>query len=154
MTTKLLSLSLYLATLYLCLINNLYPNDALFLIASSNLLFNVTLALLGFQAVYLSFINRFKYRLSHRCVVFIAILLGLFGTAGFIYSSATNHFGPILPLDYLILIGLSTIYGICSLSHSHEPFKFKWPTFGWSLVRRLTVRVTAHIPRQRRPQTI
>jgi hypothetical protein len=119
MTTKLLSLVTASGITYVSLQSQLHSDDALFLVASGNLVINIGLGVVAALAIYLSFIKQFKYRQTYTATVAAAIGLIFIGFAGFAYSGIDYYFGIIKPLDYVILMQLGLIFGIYALSYKH-----------------------------------
>jgi hypothetical protein len=119
MTTKLLSSITASGIAYLILQSRLHSDDALFLVASGNIVINLGLGLIAGLAIYLSFIKKFKYRQAYLATLMAAVVLSVIGFAGFAYSGIDYYFGIIKPLDYVILMQLGMIFGICALSYKH-----------------------------------
>jgi hypothetical protein len=135
MTNKLLSVSMCLAILYMYVTNYLYPDDALFLVASPNLLFNAFLTTISIIGICLSFRTKLTRSWSYVLVALTALGLSLVGAAGFIYSIFTNNFRVLMPLDYLILSGLGIVYMIFTLTCQHQPLKVRFPSFSFGIIR-------------------
>jgi hypothetical protein len=93
MTTKLLSSITASGIAYLILQSRLHSDDALFLVASGNIVINLGLGLIAGLAIYLSFIKKFKYRQAYLATLMAAVVLSVIGFAGFAYSGIDYYFG-------------------------------------------------------------
>jgi hypothetical protein len=139
MIRKGLSLVTAAGILYVYLQSQLHSTDALFLVTSDNLAVNAGLVSVAGAAVYISFMERFKTWRSYLACASASAALGLAGFLGIAFISIENSFsGAILPLDYIMIMLLGIILGICSLSYQHQPlpkkvnasnlFRFRMPS--------------------------
>jgi hypothetical protein len=130
MTRKFLSLAMVISTAYLCLQGRLHSDDALFSITSDKLAVNLVLLMFAGLAAYLSFRDKFKYWQTYLATVICAILFGVVGLAGLAYMSIDNYFGAIImPLDYVILLEIGVVCGICALAYEHDPVPLSMPVY-------------------------
>ena len=122
MLRKALSLITAAGIVYVYLQSQLQSGDALFLVASPNLAVNAALVAIAGAAVYVSFMEKFKSWQSYVICTISSVALGLIGFLGFSFASIENNFsGAILPMDYMVLMLLGVILGICTLSYQHVP---------------------------------
>jgi hypothetical protein len=125
MIRKSLSLITASGMLYVYLLSQLRSGDALFLVASSSILINLALLALAASSVYVAFLeDRFKSARQYAISAGLAIGLGVIGFIGAFYAGMDDSFGGVIkPFDYLVMLQLGIIFGICSLSYRHQPFK-------------------------------
>ncbi len=148
MTRKFLSLAMAIGIAYLSLQGRLHSGDALFSIASSNLAVNLGLALFIVFAVYISFLDKFKYWQTYLATAVCAVLFGVVGLAGLAYMSLDNYFGAIImPLDYVIFLELGIIYGICAASYKHQPVPLSLPVYNRVAALRFKARLAGLVPK-------
>ena len=122
MLRKALSLVTAAGILYVYLQSQLHSADALFLVTSPNLAVNGGLVAIAGGVVYVSFMEKFKSWQSYIICAVAAITLGLVGFLGFSFASFENNFsGALLPMDYMLIMQLGIILGICTLSYRHAP---------------------------------
>jgi hypothetical protein len=134
MTRRFLSLATAIGILYVYLQSQLHSDDALFLVASSNIAVNLALLTLACIAVRISYMHKFKIWETYLAAAVTGAVLLFVGAAGVIYTSLDNYFsGLIKPLDFFLILELGIIYGIIGLSYSHPPVKLKVPTYNYSL---------------------
>lgn len=134
MTIKFLSSTTAIGMLYVYLQSQLHSGDALFLVASSNVVINLLLLAVAGLAVKLSFSDKFQTWWSFLIAGIGSMLAVVVGLVGVIYTSFDNLFsGAFLPLDYLILLQLGVIYGLISVAYSHPPVNFKLPSYQYSI---------------------
>ncbi len=122
MTRKILSLATVAGIAYVYFQSLFRYDDALFLLISNNLLIDAFFLCLAVGGAWLSFQKKFEsWQLYVGCAS-LAILLGGFGLLGIVFSSFDNTlYNLFMPLDYLVMMELGIIYGVCALSYKHQP---------------------------------
>ncbi len=136
MTRKLLSLVTAIGIAYVYLQSQLHSGDALFLIASDSLAVNFGLLILAASVLYVGFIGQFKAWYTYLSTALSSVVLSAWGLIGVVYAGASNNFtGIIKPLDYMIMLQVGIIFGICALSYRHQPLSLVMP----KLIRRRAV---------------
>jgi hypothetical protein len=134
MTRKLLSFTTATGLLYVYLLSQLRSGDALFLVASDNIIVNLALLSLAVLAVKLSFSDKFESGVSYAAAAAGSAIAAVMAIAGLIYISVDNIFsGIFLPFDYVIILLLAVNYGLMCLTYSHPPVKFKMPSYKYTI---------------------
>jgi hypothetical protein len=125
MTTKFISLASAIVTLDVYLQSQLYSSDPLFSFASDNILVNLGLVILAALTVAVSFRKKFRSWISYLSCVIAAVGFGTLGFMGAFFGNLLYSFPNVLqPLDSMFLMEAAVVFGLCALTHEHEPLPF------------------------------
>jgi len=121
MVTKSISLATGLVSLDVSLQSRLSSNDPLFLFVSSGLIVNLLMMGLALAAIYVSFRKKFNNWYSYAACTAVAAVFVCTGFMGIFYSDYVHSlWSTMLPLNYILMMQVGIILGICSLSYDHD----------------------------------